>query len=161
MAKLEFKGLDEYVAQLQRLRDASKDCIGYAVFDGAAVVADAVKSAIQSLPVDERRYVKNGQMLNGITSEQKQGLIDGFGIAPMQDDNGYLNVKLGFTGYNSMQTKAHPNGQPNAMIARSVNSGSSFRTRNPFVDNAVRQAKAQAEEKMKDTLDKEIQKVMK
>lgn len=158
MAKLKFEGLDEYVRQLEKLSDLSRECIGRAVYDGAGVVADAVKDAINSLPIDERR-VKDGQMLNGISRLQKDGLLEGFGIAPMQNDNGYLHVKLGFAGYNGVRTNQFPDGQPNSVIARSVNSGTSFRTRIPFVDNAVRQKKNECEEKMKETFETELRKV--
>lgn len=159
MAKLKFTGLDEYVSQLKKLEKVSRECIGAAIYDGAGLVADAVKENIQALPID-KRYAGRSVMLNGITEEQKQGLIDGFGIAPLQDENGYLNVKLGFAGYNSQITKSHPGGQPNSMIARSVNSGTSFRQRIPFVDNAVRSNKAQCEAKMKETFDKELKKAL-
>lgn len=155
MAKLKFKGLEEYERQLMKLQEVSKDCIGKAIHDGAGIVADAVKANIQSLPIDERR-VKNGEMLNGVSAAQKAGLIDGFGIAPLQDEGGYLNVKLGFDGYNGVKTRSYPNGQPNSLIARSVNSGTSFRQRIPFVDNAVTANKAAAEQKMKDTFDKTL-----
>lgn len=155
MAKLKFKGLEEYERQLMKLQDVSRECVGKAIHDGAGIVADAVKANIQSLPIDER-HVKNGEMLNGISAAQKAGLIDGFGIAPLQDDGGYLNVKLGFAGYNSVKTRSYPNGQPNSLIARSVNSGTSFRQRIPFVDNAVTANKAAAEQKMKDTFDKTL-----
>ena len=159
MAKLKFEGLDEYVAQLQKLSDLSRECIGRAIYEGADVVADAVKSNIEALPIDER-FAKDGT-LSGISRAQKQGLINGFGIAPLRDDNGYLNVKLGFAGYNNVKTKSFPNGQPNSMIARSVNSGTSFRDRIPFVDNAVRAQKSVCEQKMKETFDKELKKVIK
>jgi hypothetical protein len=134
--------------------------IGEAIYEGAAIVADEVKKGIESIPIDDR-YAAGGTMLHGITQEQKQGLLDGFGIASMQNENGYLHVKLGFNGYNSMRTKNFPNGQPNSMIARSVNSGSSFRQRIPFVDNAVNSAKSRAEEKMKQKLDEAIEKAIK
>lgn len=159
MAKLKFKGLEEYEGKLLQLKNLSREMIGEAVFEGAGVVADAVKGAIGSIPVDNR-YAAGSTMLYGISEEQKQGLIDGFGIAPMQDDNGYLHVKIGFDGYNSVRTKNYPNGQPNSVIARSVNSGTSFRQRIPFVDNAVNSAKAAAEQKMIKKLDTEIKDVM-
>ena len=159
MAKLKFKGLEEYEGKLLQLKNLSREMIGEAVFEGAGVVADAVKDAIGSIPVDNR-YAGGSTMLYGISEEQKQGLIDGFGIAPMQNDNGYLHVKLGFDGYNSVKTKNYPNGQPNSLIARSINSGTSFRQRIPFVDNAVSRAKAAAEEKMIEKLDTEIKDVM-
>lgn len=160
MARLQFKGLEEYEAQLLKLRGLTEQMIGEAIYEGAAIVADEVKKGIESLPIDDR-YATGGTMLHGITQEQKQGLLDGFGIASMQNENGYLHVKLGFNGYNSMKTKNFPNGQPNSMIARSVNSGSSFRQRIPFVDNAVNSAKSRAEEKMKQKLDEAIEKAIK
>lgn len=160
MAKLTFPGLDDYIAELERLSDVSRDCIGQAVHDGAGVVADAVRQAINNLPIDER-VVKNGQMLYGITQKQKDGLLAGFGIAPLENDNGYQNVKLGFDGYNSQRTAKYPQGQPNSMIARSVNSGSSFRQRIPFVDDTVRQKKSACEDKMKETFNKELGKAIK
>ena len=138
-----------------KLQSVSRECVGQAIHDGAGIVADAVKANIQSLPIDER-HVKPGEMLNGISKKQKAGLIDGFGIAPLRDENGYLNVKLGFAGYNTVITKSYPNGQPNSVIARSVNSGTSFRQRIPFVDNAVTANKAAAEQKMKDVFDKTL-----
>ena len=156
MAKLKFEGLDEYEKQLLKLQSVSKECIGEAIFEGAAIIADAVKQNIASLPIDSR-VVKKGEMLTGINEVQKAGLMEGFGIATMQNENGYMHVKLGFDGYNGMVTKKYPGGQPNSMIARSVNSGSSFRQRIPFVDSAVNAKKAAAEQKMKETFDKALQ----
>ena len=157
MAKLKFEGLDEYEQQLLKLQDISRECVGQAIYKGAGVVADAVKRNIESLPIDARRGVKDGQMLHGITETQKQGLRDGFGIAKIQNENGYVHVKLGFAGYNGYITRQYPNGQPNSVIARSVNSGSSFRQRIPFVDNAVNASKDACEQTMKDTFDKVLQ----
>lgn len=155
LAKLKFKGLEEYEGKLLKLESISKECIGRAIYEGAGEIANAVKANIEALPIDTR-HVRNGELLNGITETQKQGLRDGFGIAPMQNDNGYMHVKLGFDGYNGQKTRKYPNGQPNAVIARSVNSGSSFRQRIPFVDNAVNAHKAAAEQKMKDEFDKAL-----
>ena len=160
MAKMKFPGLDEYVTELEKLTNTSRECIGKAIYEGAAIVADAVKQATANLPIDER-VVRNGQMLVGITQKQKDGLLEGFGIAPMENDNGYQHVKLGFDGYNTERRKNYPNGQPNSMIARSVNSGTSFSQRIPFVDNAIRQRKSACEEKMKETFDQELGKAVK
>ena len=130
------KGLEEYENKLLELQTISKTCIGEAIYEGAGVVADAVKANIEALPIDNRR-VKDGKMLTGINEIQKQGLREGFGIAKMQNEGGYVHVKLGFDGYNGIHSNSYPNGQPNSVIARSVNSGSSFRQRIPFVDSAV------------------------
>ena len=147
--------LSEIEGLFTRLEGAAGRAAAKGLYKGAGIVADAVKQSISGLPIDER-HVKDGEMLTGITRQQKAGLIDGFGIAPLKDENGYLNVKLGFDGYNSVKTKSFPNGQPNSMIARSVNSGTSFRQRIPFVDSTVSANKAACEQKMKDTFDQAL-----
>ena len=152
-------GLKEYEEKLLKLEGVTRELLGQAVFEGAAVVADAVKAGVESIPIDNR-YATGGTMLNGITEAQKQGLLQGFGIARLRDDNGFLNVKLGFDGYNSQTTKNYPGGQPNSLIARSVNAGSSFRQRIPFIDNAVNQTKGAAEQKMTEKVEKAIGEVM-
>lgn len=159
MAKLKMQGLEKYEQQLLKLKDISHEAIGQAIYDGAGIVADQVMANIQSLPVDERGYTKEGT-LHGVTSLQKAGLAEGFGIAKLQDEGGYAHVKLGFNGYNGVKSKTYPNGQPNSMIARSVNSGSSFRDRIPFVDNAVNAKKSAAEQAMIKKFDSVIQKAL-
>lgn len=159
MAKMKFEGLAEYEAQLLKVQELSRTAIGEAIYHGAKEIADAVKQNINALPVDNRTRVKEG-LINGVSDVQKQGLIESFGIAKLQDDGGYVHVKLGFDGYNSVTTKSFPNGQPNSMIARSVNSGTSFRRQIPFVDNAVSQHKAAAEQKMKEQFDKVLSKAV-
>lgn len=159
MAKMKFEGLAEYEAQLLKVQELSNTAIGEAIYHGAKEIADAVKQNINALPVDNRTRVKEG-LINGVSDAQKQGLIESFGIAKLQNEGGYVHVKLGFDGYNSVTTKSFPNGQPNSMIARSVNSGTSFRRQIPFVDNAVSQHKAAAEQKMKEQFDKVLSKAV-
>lgn len=160
MAKFSFEGLDEYVVRLNRLADynQNKRIIGEAIYDGAEIVADAVRAGIQAIPVvDPRKRGSDAGKLGGITSAQKEGLLEGFGIATMIEEDGYYNVKLGFDGYNTVKTDQYPSGQPNALIARSVNSGTSFRAKIPFVNNAVRKNKAAAEKAIAEGIEKGIQ----
>lgn len=157
MATWKFKGLDEYLVTLERLTN-TREYIGRTIYTGADIVADAVKAEINALPV-ENRFANDGEKLRGITNVQKAGLRDGFGIAKMRKDGDYYNVKLGFDGYNGQKTAAHPNGQPNSMIARSVVSGTSFRQKNDFISRATSRTKKQAEQVMKEELDKEIKRI--
>lgn len=159
MATLEFKGLDEYVKQLNDIQAHTEEYCGKAIYKGADVVADAVKSAIRALPTDNRTYVKDG-MKSGPSKGQKAGLINSFGIAKMRQDGTFYNVKLGFDGYNSIKTKAWPKGQPNAMIARSVESGTSFMKPNRFMSRAVNGSKGACEQTMKNTFDKYLTELM-
>lgn len=149
MAKFQVgSGIDEYISKLQNLEYNYREVIGPAIYVGAGLVADAVKANIKALPASAA---------NGL---EKAGLIDGFGISKMQDDNGYFNVKLGFAGYNKIKTKKYPNGQPNSVIARSIESGSSWRPSYPFVAPAVRSTKDAAEKAMAEEIDKGINETM-
>lgn len=157
MAKMQFEGIDQYVAMLKRLGSDTKDLCGRAIYAGADVVADAVRSQIGTLPVAQK-FSKNGEKINTITSAQKAGLLAGLGIAPMKQEGTGYNVKVGFAGYNNQKTKSYPGGQPNSVIARSICSGTSFRQKNDFVGRAARSAKGAAEAAMQKALDEELDK---
>ena len=145
-------GIDNYIDQLTNLEMDAPKAIGKAVYEGAAVVADAIKANIGNIPVDEDS--SDGKR-DGLKQIQIIGLKKGFGLTKMRDDSGYYNVKAGFDGYNLLKTKKYPNGQPNAMIARTIESGNSFTTKHPFVAPAVRASKDKAEQKMAEVIDRE------
>lgn len=147
MARITFEGLEGYMESLQRIEADSQAITERAVYEGAAVVADAVKEAIQRLPTDQG-WGTRAHPLQGIQPVQKAGLLESFGVAPMQDDQGFLHVKIGFDGYNRLKTRRFPKGQPNAMIARVAESGTSFQKKTPFLAPAIRQAKPKAKERM-------------
>lgn len=145
MAKINVgKGLKEYTKHLTELYDVSREAIGEAVFQGAKIMADSMTAEIRSLPEASCSRI------------EKAGLIDGFGIARMQYRNGFNNVKLGFNGYNRVKTKKFPSGQPNAMIARSIVSGTTFRAKNDFVGRATRKSSDAAEAAMKEKFDEKL-----
>ena len=152
------KGLDSYISYLQKIDAVTDEAIGEAVYEMAKVVADSVRSGIQALPTvsNQANIATYKKGYSRLSDEEKQGLLDGFGVSPMQDDNGYRNVKLGFDGYNSVKTKKYPKGQPNALIARVTESGSSYREKTPFIRPAVNASKKQAEQAGQMKIDEKI-----
>lgn len=151
-------GIEQYVKSLETLEKATTDMIGKAIYNGADIVADAVRSAIQAVPIESSKAAAAaGTMVSGLSAAQKGGLLSGLGVSHMQSDGGLYNVKVGFDGYNTIKTKRWPNGQPNSMIARSMESGTSFRAKNPVISKATRAVKEKAERVMAETLDREIE----
>lgn len=152
------KGLDSYISYLQKIDAVTDEAIGEAVYEMAKVVADKVRSSIQALPTvsNEANIATYKKGYSRLSDEEKQGLLDGFGVSPMQDDGGYINVKLGFDGYNGVKTKKYPKGQPNALIARVTESGSSYREKTPFIRPAVNASKKQAEQAGQMKIDEKI-----
>ena len=154
MARLQFKGLDTYIAQLEKAADKTTGLMKRAVFDGAAQVANAAHAQVAALPVVDEYTPPSKLPIRGIRQEQKQGLLAGLGLAKMRDDGGYINTHIGFDGYNSF-------GQPNSMIARSINSGSSTRAKIPFMQRAISASKGAAEGAMAARFDADIKSIIK
>jgi hypothetical protein len=157
MAKLTLNpNIDVYIADLTKLFNDSEEICKRSAYEGARIVADKCRAGIEGLPV--RSYSKRSGMVSGVTASQKEGLLAGLGIAHFRNDGGFINVKIGMDGYNSTRTNQFPNGQPNALIIRSLESGTSFRSRNPVITRATNSAKGAAEAAIQRQMDEEIKK---
>ena len=163
MAKISFKGLEEYELRLSKLseRKEIERIAGKAIYEGAAIMADEIKARIKGLPVITGYGTDSNPLSGGVTAVQKAGLIDGLGISSMQEDAGFLNVKIGFDGYNRTKTEKYPQGQPNQLVARGVESGTSWKQPHPFVKPAISRARKQVEKRMAETIDEEIKQLQK
>lgn len=150
--------IDEYIYMLDQMHANTEEMIGRSIFPGAAIVTDAIRAGIEGIPEAPSHYARG--MKTGLTASQKAGLLDGLGIAVMRNDGGFLNVKVGMDGYNSTVTKRWPKGQPNALIIRALESGTSFQARQPVIAPAIRSSRNAAIQKMKEQFDEETRKVM-
>ena len=150
--------IDEYIYKLDQMHANTEEMIGRSIFPGAAIVTDAIRAGIEGIPEAPSHYARG--MKTGLTASQKAGLLDGLGIAVMRNDGGFLNVKVGMDGYNSTVTKRWPKGQPNALIIRALESGTSFQARQPVIAPAIRSSRNAAIQKMKEQFDEETRKVM-
>lgn len=150
-------GLDEYLAQLGNLSERADGLAGRAIYEGAKIVADQIRKNIESLPVQDGPV--KGKRRDPYPDE-KEGLLAGLGVAKKKVSDGFINVKIGMDGYNNRVTTKYPQGHPNAMIARTINAGSTFMNRHPFITSAVNNSRAAAQEKMKEIIEEGINKEM-
>lgn len=159
MARLSIgDGLDTYIATLERLAGPALDeDMRRTIYEGAAVMIEAVKAEVNALPVySGYKHGTPENKIEGVSIAQKKGLMDGLGISRMRYDGDFLNAKIGADGYNGIRTKRWPQGQPNAMVVRSLESGTSFLKRSPIITRAVRKARAKTEKTMADAYDKAL-----
>lgn len=152
MAKMSVQGLDEYALRLSNLSKNTGQIVRQAVYEGAGVVADSIKSGLRQIPVDNGRGTED-RKLHGVTNRQKADLIDAFGLAPIENKDDYIQTKAGFSGYGKTKSKKYPNGLPNALLMRSVESGTSFRQKTPVVRKAVNRSRKAAVQAMGDKID--------
>ena len=162
MAKITFKKGDEYLFKLSKLaNEAIKEVCGPAIYDAAGLVADNIMEEFKKVPTDER-FGTEGTPAIGPKKIQKKALYECYGITKMEEDaDGFLNVKIGFDGYSDIKTKKWPNGQPNQLIARAIESGTSYMVKHPFVKQGVAKSRKKALEIMKKKVDEGVEKIMK
>lgn len=164
MAKITFGGLAEYEKLLGKLDTARAGIMKVAVYEGADEVADAIRESIKGLPTVKTSEAvadwREQTPVSGVTQKQKDGLLSGLYLTKMVEAENGVYTQVGFTGYNDVKTKGYPDGQPNAMIARAVESGSSARKKTPFVRPAVNRTRDMAVRRMADKLDEQINKLM-
>lgn len=163
MATIKIDGLDAYQKKLDALGNDITGILKRGVYDGANVVADAVRSSLSSLPtVDDTEAImayRQGRP-GRLTSKQKAGLLRSIDLAKMQNSDGFISTKLGFGGYNDVKTNKFPKGQPNRMIAASIENGTSASQRQPFVRPAVNKVKAASKAAMEATVASDINNLM-
>lgn len=162
MAKIEMKGLNEYAKALSRLEASVREEIcGKAIYDAADIIADQIREGIDTVPTDSGMLDEFwGGLMRGPNKRQIYFLKKSLGIARMRTWDDLLNVKVGWDGYNDIKTKRWPNGQPNAMIARSIERGTSFMEATPFIKRAVSRGRKSALEAMRETVEKGVKDAM-
>lgn len=151
--------LEEYNRKIYELGADAVEYLEKAVKAGADPVADAIRSNLNNIPVDDG-YKKPGEIRNGLKKIQKAGLQHSLGIAPIRNDRGFINVKVGFDGYNRLQSSRWESGQPNTLVARSIEGGTSYMAAHPFIAPAVQSTRKTAKNKMKEVVETEIKKRM-
>lgn len=159
MAKITVKGLEEYTVRLGKLGKESEKITKEAVYSGAAIVADSIKSGLRNIPTSNERGTSD-KPIAGITRRQKADLIDGFGLAPIENKDGYVETKAGFDGYGKTPSKKYPKGLPNALLMRSVESGTSFRKKTPVIRKAVNASRERSIQAMGEVIDNAIKGIM-
>ena len=132
MARMTFKAGEEYAIKLSKLATKQEEIAKKAIYAAAGIVADKIKSNLNSLPEEKFRYLRDGEKFVGVPERQKKDLIDSFGITPITTDSkGNWNAKSVLTATEAFQQNTRS--LPNQLLARAIESGSSVRQKKPFV----------------------------
>ena len=139
-SKIMLKSTADLQIRLEKLASKSDEIARKAVYVGAGIMADQIRANLQK---------------NLAGSDLTQGdLIDSLGISsPKVDQDGGINSKVGFDGYDS-------NGVPNVLKARVMESGSSKQQKKPFIRPAIPQARERAKKAMVAVIEAEYDKIL-
>lgn len=149
MARSVIVGAESWINTIENIAASSDSAASHAVYGGAATIADGIREAIKKLP----SQTSDGKHRRGVTDAEREGLLDGLGVARHRRSDGVVETKIGFDGYNSYVTKSYPKGHPNSMIARSLESGTSWLTKTPFIAPTARRLKKDTVAAMQKELD--------
>lgn len=144
MAKFRFEGIEQYTEALAKI--GGKNAVGilkYAVYPGAAVVANAIRSALSA-------------------HRETGNLQDSLSLSVMRNDDGYVNTKVQFVGYDeAKKSKKFPRGVPNAIKAASLESGNSRGQKATHcISKATKGATDKAIAEMSKALDEKLGQIM-
>ena len=153
-------GLTELVKQLESMTGNTTAICEDITYEGINVIADAMKEQLNSLKTTDD--YSTGSSKRYAADWEKEALVDSMGITPVQWSGSKVDYKVGFDGYApNTQTEKYPNGKANAMIANSINAGTSYMQSQPFIKKTMSAGRKAAIAQMETELQEQINKYMK
>lgn len=135
-------GLDEVMAMLRKLDEDTTAIAKRALYVGAGVMADAYTNAVQSIKTAPRTSGEDRTKARYPTPAEKEALR--INIAKFREDGGdevntIIGVPNGYTNVDGVQ-------KATKLIARSINTGTSFMHKQPVFRKARSQSTRAAKE---------------
>lgn len=148
----EATGIDELIDALNKLDKETEPIAAQALYDGAGVMAAAIRSQVNSIPTEDWHYVdeRHPHKMKSATTQEKNAIAQVIGISEFDKNGSEVNTSIGINDGGYMKVKNPYSGVekevPIIKVARSVNSGSSVREKYPFARKAKAAAKSAAEQ---------------
>ena len=153
---MEVDGMAEISEQLTQLEEVAPKVAALALYDGAGIMANEVRKQAQGIKTEPFRYAREGTRLP--SPEEKEIVMKASaGIAKFDKNGTEVDTSVGFrnAGYATLNGKT----KPIPLIVNSINSGTSFMQKQPFIRRAASQGAARAIEAMKKVVETEFEKV--
>ena len=154
-------GIGELEKMLGKLADKTQEIASKAMYKGAGVMADGYTKGIDSIKTEPFHYVAMPEVIGKryASPEEKAALIGKTGIAKFQKDTDSVNTLVGIgpnAGYADVagKQKAVP------LVARSINSGTSFMHKQPVIRKAISSSRKAAKAEIVAEAEKLIDEIM-
>lgn len=168
---IEVNGFSELLHSMEKLPEKAADVAALALFEGAKVEADAVSRGVQGISTEPFKYAAGGKKRKPSPEEKAIVAQAQHGVAKFKKDANNVNTSVGFqnSGYGAIswnhartntrtKYKVGDDGiakhasigkgvssKPVPLIVNSINSGTSFMEKQPFLRKAFSQSKGAAE----------------
>ena len=143
---LQVTGLDEFGQLLQEAGDHAMGIAKGALFEGAAVVADAMRASLDQIKTEPFRWATEDDKRYPSPEEKAAVLTARYGVAKFRGTGAEVDTIVGIagSGYRHLMGKD----VPTAEILRAIQSGTSFMKAQPVVRKALRAALGPANAKI-------------
>ena len=162
--------LDSISAKVQKLENAAMKATAKGMYKGAGIAADNLSSSINSIRTEPFVYATTTK--RAASPEEKAVLQSAaHGVAKFHTNGVEMDTSVGLdnSGYatfarakvfGKMKSGRHrgERGIPIPVLARSIESGTSFREKQPFMRRAWAKSKSPAAEAIRSTVESELQK---
>lgn len=144
--RVKISGFDDLYKALNESADGLTGCMKRTVYAGAEVVADEVRSSMNS----------------AIKGTGDGGLQNSLVVSKIKAVGGDVYTRVGFGGYDNHPSKKYPEGQPYPIIAAVLESGRSGQSGRAthFFSNAISAARKKAKGAMQEEFDKSFNKTI-
>lgn len=139
---IEWEGADELLRKMDKLPEKAAKIAAEALYEGAGVMADAVSQAVHGIATEEFRYAAGGR--KRMPSPEEKEILEGarHGVARFKNDGTKIQTSIGYqnAGYATLNGKT----KPIPLIANSIEHGTSFMKKQPFMRKAISQNQSKA-----------------
>lgn len=140
---IQVEGLNELLKDMENMPKAAEKVAAEALYEGAGVMADAVSKAVDSIETEPFRYAAGGKKRKPSPEEKAILQAAPKGVAKFRKNGVGIQTSVGMqnSGYATLEGKNKPVPQ----IANSINSGTSFMEKQPFMRRAFSQNQSAAQ----------------
>ena len=139
---IQWEGADELLRKMDKLPEKAAKVAAEALYEGAGVMADAVSQAVHGIATEDFRYATGGR--KRLPSPEEKAILEGakHGVAKFRNDGTKIQTSIGFD--NSGDAELDGKRKPIPLIANSINHGTSFMQKQPFLRKAFSQQQGAA-----------------
>ena len=157
--QMQADGMEEISEILSKLEDEAQGIAARGLYDGAGVMADAIKREAANIKTAPFKYAKNGSTRLPSPEEKEIVLQAAAGIARFNKNGAEVDTSVGFqnAGYAQLKNKT----VPVPVVVNAINSGTGFMEKQPFVRKAEKAGRAKAMQAMKASIERDFDAITK
>lgn len=153
--KIKTEGMDEINNMLGRLEQGVNGIAAQAVYEGAGIIADEMKKQANAIRTAPFKYASGGNRRLP-SPEEKAAITGAGGIARFTNEGGAeVRTSVGYANSGYADVAGHI--KPIPLLVNSINSGTSFMKKQPFVRKAANSGGKKAVAAMKEKIEKSLE----